>query len=841
MSETEIAKAYGISTTDLRAAKTVAIHETKAADISMAVRLRDKGLSNVEVGKRMGLNESSVRDLLRPSTKEKNDILMNTANMLREKVDEKGYIDVGLGVGNRIGIKQTKLQASVDILKQEGYEVHKIQVPQPGSTNLTTVKVLAPPGTKYVDVKLNPDKIHQIDSYSDDRGRTNYGIAEPLSIDSKRVAIKYGPDGGAEADGLVYIRPGVKDVSIGNNNYAQIRATVDGTHYIKGMAVYKDDLPKGVDVMFNTNKSPTGNKLDALKKLSDDPDNPYGAVIKRQIVEKDKDGKDRAVSAMNLVNEEGAWDDWSKTLSAQMLSKQDPKLAKQQLEVSYSKKREELDRILELENPVIKTKLLQSYSDEADSSAAHLEAAGIRRSGYHVIIPVNEMKATEIYAPNYRHGERVALIRFPHGGTFEIPELVVNNKNPAAKKLLGDNPRDAVGINHKVAQKLSGADFDGDTVMVIPNNDGKIKSSPSLAGLKDFDPQRAYPYYKGMTVMTEMNKGTEMGKITNLIADMSIRGASSDELARAVRHSMVVIDAEKHKLNYKLSAQVNGIRELKEKYQGSPTGGASTLITRAGATVRVNEKKPRKYSEGGPIDKETGELIFTPTNRSWETVSKKGVVKTNYAQMKSKGMNEVKNAHDLSSGTEIEKVYADHANRMKGLANESRRVMVNTPPLVYNRDAAKAYRSQVDSLDAKLNTALQNKPLERQAQLIANSVVSMKKAANPEMTYAQYQKISAQAIAEARLRTGAAKTKIHISDKEWEAIQAGAVSNTRLRDIVNNADLDRVRELATPKRPQSVTPAIAARAKAMMNAGYSQADIAEALGVSVSTIKNEVM
>jgi hypothetical protein len=381
MSETEIAKAYGISTTDLRAAKTVAIHETKAADISMAVRLRDKGLSNVEVGKRMGLNESSVRDLLRPSTKEKNDILMNTANMLREKVDEKGYIDVGLGVGNRIGIKQTKLQASVDILKQEGYEVHKIQVPQPGSTNLTTVKVLAPPGTKYVDVKLNPDKIHQIDSYSDDRGRTNYGIAEPLSIDSKRVAIKYGPDGGAEADGLVYIRPGVKDVSIGNNIYAQIRATVDGTHYIKGMAVYKDDLPKGVDVMFNTNKSPTGNKLDALKKLSDDPDNPYGAVIKRQIVEKDKDGKDRAVSAMNLVNEEGAWDDWSKTLSAQMLSKQDPKLAKQQLEVSYSKKREELDRILELENPVIKTKLLQSYSDEADSSAAHLEAAGIRRSG----------------------------------------------------------------------------------------------------------------------------------------------------------------------------------------------------------------------------------------------------------------------------------------------------------------------------------------------------------------------------------------------------------------------------------------------------------------------------
>lgn len=67
-----------------------------------------------------------------------------------------------------------------------------------------------------------------------------------------------------------------------------------------------------------------------------------------------------------------------------------------------------------------------------------------------------------MYAPNYKDGETVALIRYPHGGTFEIPILTVNNKQAEGKRVLGNTPADAIGINSKVAGRLSGADFDGD-------------------------------------------------------------------------------------------------------------------------------------------------------------------------------------------------------------------------------------------------------------------------------------------------------------------------------------------------------------------------------------------
>ena len=59
------------------------------------------------------------------------------------------------------------------------------------------------------------------------------------------------------------------------------------------MAVYSDDLPPGVDVVFNTNKTKDKGKLDVLKKIKDDPDNPFGSLIKAggQSYYTDKDGK----------------------------------------------------------------------------------------------------------------------------------------------------------------------------------------------------------------------------------------------------------------------------------------------------------------------------------------------------------------------------------------------------------------------------------------------------------------------------------------------------------------------------------------------------------------------
>ena len=585
LNETEIARGLGTTTTQLRAAKAIAKTQQKQADIAMAQRLKDKGYSNTAIGERMGINESSVRALLAPGAKDKAEVLQATAAMLRDQVDSKGLVDVGTGVEHHVGVSRTKLDNAIAQLREQGYELHPVQVDQLGTKNKTTIKVLAPPGTTYRDVVSRKSEIRQITNFSQDGGRSYLGLQPPRSVSSKRVAVRYAEQGGADADGVIYVRPGVGDLSLGQARYAQVRIAVDGTHYLKGMAMYKDDLPDGVDLMFNTNKKSTGDKLDAMKPLKDDPDNPFGAVV-RQLV--DKNGK--VSSAMNIVNEEGNWESWSKSLSSQMLSKQSPSLAKTQLDMTYERRRQEFDEITNLTNPAVKRKLLESFADDSDSAAVHLKAAALPRQASHVILPVNSMRETEIYAPNYRDGEKVVLVRYPHGGIFEIPELTVNNRHPAARRALG-NAKDAVGIHSKVAERLSGADFDGDTVLVIPNNSRKVKTSRPLDGLKGFDPQHAYPGYEGMKKMDARTKAFEMGDVSNLITDMTIKGANQAELARAVRHSMVVIDAEKHGLNWKQSAIDNGIGQLKTKYQGKSTAGASTLISKAGSRKDVAERK----------------------------------------------------------------------------------------------------------------------------------------------------------------------------------------------------------------------------------------------------------
>ena len=835
MSDTEIARGFGMTTTQLRASRSIAKNAEKQGQINMAQRLKDKGYSNVAIGQRMDLNESSVRALLAPGAKDKADILESTSNMLKAAVDEKDYVDIGSGVEHHLAISSTKLSTAVARLQEEGYTVHYVKVEQLGTGQHTTIKVLARPDTPYSEVYRNRDNIKQVTDYSEDGGRTYNRILPPVSIDSKRVSVRYADQGGTDADGVIYVRPGVKDVSLGSARYAQVRVAVDGSHYLKGMAMYKDDLPAGTDLQFNTNKKDTGNKLDAMKPMKDDPDSPFGASINRQIGETGSDGKKKLTSVMNIVNEEGDWENWSKSLSSQMLSKQSPALAKSQLDMTFERKKNELEEIQALDNPAVKRKLLESYADDADSSAVHLKAAALPRQGSHVILPINSMKETEVYAPNFRDGERVVLVRYPHGGKFEIPELTVNNRHPEAKKLLG-NAKDAVGIHSKVAERLSGADFDGDTVLVIPNNSRKVKTEPALEGLKGFDPQRAYPYYDGMTKMTARQKAIEMGIISNLITDMTIRGATNAELARAVRHSMVVIDAEKHGLDWKQSAIDNGISQLKEKYQGRKNAGASTLISRASAEVRVPERKARSAAEGGAVDKSTGKKVFEETGNTYTNRAGKTVVKT----IISKKLAETDDASTLSSGTPIEKIYADHSNKLKDLANQARQEAVSTKTIPYSPAAKTKYAEQVKTLEAKLNLALRNSPLERQAQVIANSVVTQKRNANPDMEPSEIKKLKAQALTEARNRTGAKKTRIEITDDEWAAIQAGAISTNKLHQILNNADLDKVKQLATPKSRMLLNSGKVNQAIAMLKNGYTQAEVADQLGVSVSTLKRSI-
>lgn len=871
---TKTCQMLGISTTDYRAARSLANTQQKQVRIHQAKTLRDKGWSNEKIAIKMFGNakqESTVRSLLSADAADKANALHNIAKVLSDGVEQHKYIDIGTGVEQHLGISPDRLRVAVATLKEKGYVVTKVQVDQLGTApgNKTTIKVLAPPGTKYKDVNANKGDIRQLDvlgKFSKDNGRSILGLAPPLSISSKRVGIRYEEDGGGLADGVIYVRPGVKDLSLGDSHYAQVRIMVDNSHFLKGMAVYKNDLPKGVDLQFNTNKSKTDpkivdeGKLGALKplktkKLDDgteviDKDNPFGAQLKPngQILDL-KTGK--ATSAMNIINEEGDWEKWSKNLSSQFLSKQSSAFAKKQLDETYTARKQELDEIMQLTNPTVRRKLLESFADGVDSAAVDLKAAALPGQASRVILPIESMKETEVYAPSFKNGQRVALVRYPHGGTFEIPELTVNNRHPDAKAAFGDHPPDAIGINPKVAKRLSGADFDGDSVIVLPqapSGVSKIQTKdpskdPALQSLADFDPQRMYPGYEGMKVLTEPRKQQLMGEVSNLITDMTIKGASNDKIARAVKHSMVVIDAAKHKLDYKLSEQQQGIAALKKEFQSKPdsskSGGASTLISRAGSTDRT----ARAVKRTPIIDPLTGKKTFIPKGEPYlDAKTGKMVVPT----APRKKLEIAPDAFALTSGgskdnpgTRIEAVYAEHSNRMKDLGDIARKEAVNTKTDRPDPQAAKVYANEVAALNNKLSIAIKNRPLERQAQVYANETVAAKKADYPDMDNAQLKRTRFQALQQARDRVGAGKTVIDISPQEWQAIQARAISASKLKDILDNADVEKVRALATPRQTLKLSGARLSRMHSLLGSGnYTQAEVAQQLGVSLTTLKN---
>ncbi len=830
LSDLEISTTMNMKIGELRSRKTMYQNEKKAADVSMAMRLRDKGYSNVAIGARMGRNESSIRAMLEPSYKERLQVIDNIAGALADGLDKNGgYLDVGLGTEQYLGVSREKMKAAILKLKDEGYKVYYVNVPQMGTNKETSLMVLTKPGVAYTDVSNNRGDIRpSTNTFFVDSGLTRLNVKPPVNISSDRLDIVYGAKG-LQKDGIVELRRGVDDLNLGKARYAQVRIAVDGTHYIKGMAMYSDSLPDGVDLRFNTGKSESLGKLGVLKPLKLDSGNVFGAVIKPQQYYTDKDGKQK-MSGINLVNEEGDWEDWSKSISSQMLGKQRPALAKKQLQQAYDRKKEEYDEIMSLTNPIVKEKLLRPFADDVDAAAVHLKAAGLPRQAWAVILPFPGMAENEVYAPNHRDGENVVLVRYPHGGTFEIPELKVNNKYKPAVDVI-HQAKDAIGIHPKVAEKLSGADFDGDTVLVIPNNNGAIKTRSTLLGLKDFEPRVTYKGYDGMPILSEGRKQTLMGEASNLITDMTILGATPEELTRAVRYSMVVIDAKNHKLNHKQAEIDNGIRGLKEKYQDKPTGGASTLLSKAKSSEYVDSRQDRQI-----IDKETGEVSYIPSNKTPYYNSKGQLV---VPKTKSTKMAETKDAFTLSSGTAMETVYAEHANKLKALANDARKSMVNIETKPYSESARLVYKEQYNELNAALNIAKRNKPLERNAQIMANIAVAEERRLNPDMTGPDIKKIKGQALEAARIKAGAKKTSIVITDKQWEAIQAGAITNSNLRQILDNADLDRVKELATPRTLKaSISSAKTARARTMLNSGLTQSQVADALGMSLTTLQD---
>lgn len=827
LTDTQIATKLGITTSEFRARNTIANQTIRLKNQSMIMELHEKGLGPTEISRRTGIPESSVRMNLNEQVQHNVNRMESVKNDLKALIKENPYLDVGLGSAQQLGIKENTLKRAVQQLEAEGYHMHKVYVKNAtNDDHWVEMKVL----TKESNPDIVREHKHEIvppNLYKAGDGTTKLGLRPIEHINWKRVSIRYDEQGGTDKDGVMELRPGVKDLDLGGSRYAQVRIGVGGTHYLKGMAVYGDpkDFPKGVDVIFNTNKKQGTPKESVLKKLKDDPDNPFGAQIKAN----------GQKGAINKVNEEGDWGTWSKTLSSQFVSKQPPALVKGRIQTTYDKLQKEFNEINSLTNPVIKKALMQDFADGLTTKRHNLKLTGFDRMKGQVILPLSGIKANEIYAPNFKNGEKVVLVRYPHGGIFELPELTVNNKLEKGPAKFMKGAKDAVGIDSSVASKLSGADFDGDTVMVIPNNKNGIKTSRSLKELKNFDTNKYYS--SDPKVLKRDSKGNwpekqrKMGEVSNLITDMTLKGASQSEIARAVKHSMVVIDAEKHNLDYKRSERENDIPSLKKKYQehydvisGKIKNGASTLISRSKTEHRTLEywEKARTPEELAANPK------LKPTIKKSKTVSTDHVVEM------------VKDAKTLGSGTPIENMYGDYINALGKMRTKANKVVESTPNMTMNKEAKLQYKSQVESLQNKLNLALSNSPRERQAQLIANKVIAEKR--DPNMQKDQLKKLKQQAIAAARVRTGAdgASSRITIEPDEWKAIQSGAVSTKMLTDIIRFSDSDRLKQLATPKKEDAMSLSNANRAKGMLKNGRTYAEVAEALGVSVSTVQNLV-
>lgn len=907
LTDGEIGEQFGMSSGDLRS-RLAYYQALKQSRLQRdCIDYLDKGLTNLEIAQKMGVSPTTVANYIKAAAKVKESKIISTRNALKDKVDEVGWVEIGKGTENWMGIKRTLLDAAATTLYDEGYELYSdLRVRQGGSGNFTTLKVLAKPGMTRGDVladKGNPNATMAVVK-SRDGGFTFKKKGPPVGISLDRVDIRYADDpiSGKDMDGVIELRRGVPDLDLGNAHYAQVRIAIDGPNatdksdkwYAKGMAVYSDDLPDGCDIRVNSNKTREQGYKKALKEQkregdSDDPNvpfdkmNPFGTNTKEDkylkrvsnFYEDPKTGEEKQ-SALNFVNEEGGWDIWDRNLPSQFLGKQSPKLAKEQLTIDIGTRQREFDQIQQLTNPVLKAKLLYDFADNCDSAAVQLKAAPLPRQATKVIIPSKSLKENEIYAPHLDDGDEVCLVRFPHSGIFEIPRLIVNNKNREAKKRISNAAADAVCINPKTAEQLSGADFDGDTVLVLPTKNHDIKNAPYLKQLKDVDLHERYATTpeerKNLKIWKKgtPREQTEMGKISNLITDMTFQDAPEEHIARAVAHSMVIIDVAKHKLNYKRSAQDYGIRELQKLYQKKidpktgkeKYGGASTLLSRSTSeqdvpAVRsykqINEKGKPYYDptkpEGALLYVKDTEKVPDRKKVGTDPVTGKPIYETvgwKEKTRKSTQMMETDDAYTLTSGgskehpgTQTEKVYAEYANKMKAMANEARKafLVADNATEKKNSEAAKVYSREVNHLLYQLNEAKKNAPLERRAQAMAQAVVEVEKQnASGGMTKGEFSKRLDKELKRARDIVGASRYQVQISQKEWEAIQAGAVSKTIQQELFRFTDADKLRELAMPREQKKLSKSFVNLAKSMLDRGYTLKEVAERFDVSPSTI-----
>lgn len=882
----------------------IAKNELAKYEFDTIRQLTEKGKTDTEIAKIMGYaGESTVRSKKTSKRYIEGDRYTALANELKEQLKKHKYVDVSSKTELQLNTNSSTLETALQLLRDEGYVCRNVQFKQMGTDKKTNTLVLAPPGTEYKDMRDNPGDVGVITDYTTDGGHTFKERKDPVSIDSSRIFVRYKEDGGEARDGTIEIRPGVQDLSIGKNHIAQVRIAVDNEYYLKGVALYRNDIPKGYDLVFNTNKKEGTPLADVFKPLKkNDPENPFGSNIKSpeslvmaQATYIGKDGKEHQ-SAINFVNEESDWGDWSKKAPYQFLDKQPAETVKKQLDKTAKIKTDEFNEIAALTNPIVKQQLLDEFAKEADSASVHLKAVGFKDQTVGVLTPINSLKPGEVYAPNYKDGTQVIAIRYPHAGPWEAPVLTVNNNCKEGKEVLGDS-RVAIGVRPETRGQMSGADCDGDTATLIPTQGNTFKTQAAVQELIEFDtksykvpedkrvpedengkPLRAPDTSKGeIARMTKKMHGLEMGKITNLMHDMQKQSAPMEDLIKADKFSMVIVDAKKHYLDWRQAEKDFGIKELRKLY-GNPEGGPATLVTKARnpqkrpereeLTYKYRSMTPEEVKEweaGGkqPLPKDRkvmtpdeeaawnrGERVYRLTGKTqWKAIKDDNGKVVGYEDTGKPKMAEYKRMDLTDDATTLiserraasEILYARYANTMKGLANTARKMSRSISGYRKNLEAAKTYAAEVKSLKEKLERAEKNSPLERAAHRIAQSKFEAYKDEHGwDMDYEDKKKMKGRLLKQARDTVGAKKKTIDITDREWEAIQAQAIGSDTLKRILKNADSERVKELATPKSNKALSSSDVATIERLMKNGALPGELADRFGVSVSTIYRAV-
>ena len=134
LSEKDISTYCGYeSITKYRADLSRASNDKRSADQAMAIRLHEKGYSNVAGAEKIGISEATFRNYIKNTENRRTQINNEICESLKEQLKEKGCIDVGSGVENQLGISDQRRKNCLQMLEDDGYVISKFSIPQMGT------------------------------------------------------------------------------------------------------------------------------------------------------------------------------------------------------------------------------------------------------------------------------------------------------------------------------------------------------------------------------------------------------------------------------------------------------------------------------------------------------------------------------------------------------------------------------------------------------------------------------------------------------------------------------------------------------------------------------------